>query len=149
MEWHGKITGLTDLLSLSTMTIATSGADGQPHAAPVYFAADQSLSFFFFSDPQSQHSKDLYHDSRAAAAVYPECFDWQDIRGLQMHGQVNLMESGEDWEKAWEAYQTKFPFVSGIKNVLAQNRLYAFTPAWIRLVDNRRGFGFKQEWNLK
>ena len=155
MERDGQTDLLTELLSLSSMTLATTGLTGQPHAAPVYFAAHPtrtgdeaipSLSFFFFSDPQSQHGKDLAQDRRAAAAIYPECQDWQEIRGLQMRGQVLELKDESQWERAWKIYQQKFPFVAGMKEIVARNRLYAFIPDWLRLVDNRRGFGFKQEW---
>jgi len=35
-----------------------------------------------------------------------------------------------------------------LEEMVARNALYVFQPRWIRLVDNRRGFGFKQEWTL-
>ena len=40
------------------------------------------------------------------------------------------------------------PFVAALKPLIARNQLYVFTPTWLRLVDNRRGFGYKQEWTL-
>ena len=40
------------------------------------------------------------------------------------------------------------PFVIQLEPVVARNEMYAFAPSWIRLVDNRRGFGFKQEWTF-
>jgi hypothetical protein len=137
-----------DLLSLSTMTLATSSPGGDPHAAPVYFAADETLRLYFFSDPQSQHSLDLSKNARAAAAIYPECRDWQEIRGLQLHGEVRPVPPGPEWDAAWKLYAVKFPFVTGLKAIVERNALYAFIPRWVRLVDNRRGFGFKQEWDL-
>ena len=137
-----------DLLSLSTMTLATSGVYGSPHAAPVYFAADQALHLYFFSDPDSLHSRHLAENPRAAAAIYPECHDWRDIRGLQLHGQVHPVPPGPEWDAAWELYAAKFPFVSELRLVVEVNVLYGLTPGWVRLVDNRRGFGFKQEWDL-
>jgi uncharacterized protein YhbP (UPF0306 family) len=79
-------------------------------------------------------------------AVYPECQEWQDIRGLQLRGAIQRVDPGAAWERAWECYLAKFPFVSEFREVLALNQLYVFNPTWLRLVDNRRGFGFKQEW---
>lgn len=158
MERDGQIDLLTELLSLSTMTLATTGVAGLPHAAPVYFAAQltgtptsppESLRFYFFSDPKSQHGQDLAYERRAGAAIYPQCSGWQDIRGLQMRGQVVQVEDGLEWENAWQTYLHKFPFVSGMKDIIALNRLYAFLPGWVRLVDNRQGFGYKQEWDIK
>jgi uncharacterized protein YhbP (UPF0306 family) len=136
-----------DLLAIHTLTLATQGADG-PHAAPVYFAADEDLHLYFFSDPQSQHAFHLAQDPRAAVAFYPPSQDWQEIRGLQMRGKVHLLKPGAQWEQGWACYRAKFPFVDALKAIVAQNALYVFTPHWIRLVDNRQGFGFKQEWTL-
>jgi len=139
-----------ELLDCTTMTLSTVGLGGQPHAAPVYFVAQTSLlRLYFFSDPTSQHIQDATTGKQAAAAIYPQCFDYQDIRGLQMHGVISLVERGKDWEVAWELYQAKFPFVRHLKPIVARNSLYAFAPHWLRLVDNRRGFGFKQEWRLE
>jgi uncharacterized protein len=149
MEGDGPLASLGDLLSISTMTLATVGATGEPHAAPVYFAADAQLHFYFFSEISSQHAQDISHESRAAAGLYPECFDWQDIRGVQMRGVIQFVNAGEQWEIAWQLYKSKFPFVSELKEIVARNQLYRFSPTWMRLTDNRRGFGFKQEWFLK
>jgi len=137
-----------DLISVTTLTLATCGADGAPHAAPVYFAADEELRLYFFSDPVSQHSLDLEHDPRAAVAIYPECHGWQEIRGLQLRGEVRRVSPGAEWEAAWALYAARFPFVEELKEAVARTALYVFVPHWARLVDNRRGFGFKQEWSL-
>jgi uncharacterized protein YhbP (UPF0306 family) len=139
---------------VSTMTLAASDGPGQPHAAPVYFVAleidaDQAMlnwRLYFFSDPDSQHARYLAYKPRAAVALYPECQDWRDIRGLQMHGQIHQVEPGLEWEQAWDAYRAKFPFVAQLKPIVARNSLYVFVPDWIRLVDNRQGFGYKKEW---
>lgn len=137
---------VAELLSLAAMTLATTGADGAPHAAPVYFATDAELIFYFFSDPDSQHAQDLEHCPEAAAAIYPECHGWEEIRGLQLRGQARRLETGQAWEAAWQVYTAKFPFVLAMRDLIAKSEFYALRPRWIRLVDNRRGFGFKQEW---
>jgi uncharacterized protein YhbP (UPF0306 family) len=141
---------LPELLSVAAMTLATTGPDGQPYAAPVYFAADltgETLRLYFFSDPASQHSQNLGRDPRAAAAFYPESQDWQEIRGVQLRGEACPLPGGEAWNAGWKCYAGKFPFVEGLKLIVARNTLYRFDPAWIRMVDNRRGFGFKEEWS--
>jgi uncharacterized protein YhbP (UPF0306 family) len=114
----------------------------------VYFAADEALRLYFFSDPQSQHSRHLALDGRAAVAFFPPSQDWREICGLQMQGRVQQLTPGAWWDEGWACYRCKFPFVDALKDIVAQNALYVFIPNWIRLVDNRRGFGFKQEWVL-
>lgn len=134
-----------ELLALPAMTLATSGPGGEPHAAPVYFAADAYPRLYFFSDPASQHGADLAVHPQAAAALHPLVAGWQEIRGLQLRGRVRRVEPGPEWEQAWALYQAKFPFVNQLKDELARTALYAFEPDWIRRVDNRQGFGFKEE----
>lgn len=139
---------IQELLSLSTMTLATCGADGSAHAAPVYFVADQALHIYFFSESDSRHVQDIRANPHLAVAIYPECTDWQEIHGLQMHGEAHQVEHGSQWETAWELYQAKFPFVAALKALIARHELYVFRPRWIRLVDNRQGFGYKREWGF-
>lgn len=140
------LTPFSDLLELPALTLATTGETGEPHAAAVYFAADQRLDLYFFSAPSSQHSLDLARDPRAAVSLYIESRSWQEIRGLQMRGIVSQVEPGSSWEQAWRLYLAKFPFVSEMQAEVARTRLYLFRPDWIRLFDNRKGFGYKQEW---
>ncbi len=128
------------------MTIASSDRSGEPHAAAVYFAAGEDLNFYYFSDPLSQHSQDLVQRPQAAVAIYPGDQDWQDIRGLQLRGDIRTVNPGTEWENAWVLYSDKFPFVVELRELVARNQLYVFIPTWVRLLDNRRGFGFKQEW---
>lgn len=135
-----------DLLQVTTMALATTGEDGEPHSASVFFAADEQLNLHFFSDPDSQHGMDVARDPRAAVSFYAESQRWQDIRGIQMRGVVLPTPPGPGWERAWEIYAAKFPFVTGLEHVVARNQFYAFVPHWIRLVDNRQGFGYKVEW---
>ena len=137
-----------DLLRLSTMSLATADAAGRPYAAPVYFVVGEGLRFYFFSEASSRHSQDVYRSSLAAAAIYPETSGWQDIRGLQMTGIIEEVIIGEEWERAWELYQAKFPFVAELRALVTRNSLYVFKPNWIRLLDNSLGFGQKQEWSL-
>jgi uncharacterized protein YhbP (UPF0306 family) len=137
------------LESISTMTLATTDLLGNPHAASVYFVSvdiEGGWQFYFFSDENSQHSHHVAQNPKTAAAIYPECQGWSDIKGLQLLGETRLVESKVEWNFAWAHYQDKFPFVRSMKTVVAQNRMYVFIPNWIRLLDNSRGFGYKKEW---
>jgi uncharacterized protein len=135
--------------SISTMTLATIDPEGNLHAAPVYFVHDAEMRLYFFSEAKSAHCQHIAQNPKVAAAIYPECDGWRDIKGLQLRGEVRLVEFAAEWDSAWAQYQVKFPFVRAIKTVVARNQLYVFVPSWIRLVDNSQGFGFKKEWNLE
>jgi len=139
---------LSEYLGLSTLNLATASPDGRPHAAPVYFAADIDLKLYYFSAESSRHAQDTAASQAAAGAIYPQCYDWQEIRGLQLEGEVHPVPSGAQWERAWELYRVTFPFVNELRQVVERNTMYMFAPRWERLVDNRRGFGFTQEWMI-
>ncbi len=142
------ISSLEAFLTLSTMTLATVSPEGEPHAAAVYFAYDEAINLYYFSDVSSQHSLDASQDPQAAVAIHAEAAEWQEIRGMQMRGSIWAVESKQEWQAAWQVYREKFPFVDGLEEVIAANQLYVFKPNWIRLVDNRQGFGYRQEWKL-
>jgi flavin prenyltransferase len=136
-----------EFYALPSMSLATQGADGQPHAAAVYFAADSARrNLYFFSDAASQHSQDMAASPRAAATIDPPASTWTEIRGLQLRGELSAVPAGEAWEQAWQIYQAKFPFVKDLREIVARNTLYTFRPDWVRRIDNRRGFGYKEEW---
>lgn len=130
------------------MTLATSGRDGDVHAADVYFACGEQLDLYFFSDAESQHSMDLRGEERAAVTIHADRVRWEDILGLQMRGICRAISETGEWQTGWGVYLAKFPFVSNLADVIKVNQLYAFSPCWVRLVDNSRGFGFKREWKL-
>lgn len=137
-----------DLLDLPAMTLATTGTNGDVFAAALYFAASRDLHFYFFSKSDSQHGQNLETNPRAAVTISTAPEDYNDIHGLQLRGRAADVSPGAEWQSGWSLYAAKFPFVVGLGIALARNKLFCFEPAWIRLIDNRRGFGFKQEWNL-
>jgi len=129
------------------MTIATVGSDGIPHAAVVYFISDDSLNFYFLSAEHSQHILDLTTTPKAGATIFPIVANWREIRGLQMQGNIKEVTNETKWVKGWKIFAGKFPDIRGLDIEIIKNKLYVFTPNWIRLVDNRNKFGFKQEWS--
>jgi len=135
-----------DLLALSTMTLATCGVKGEPHAVDVYFVCGEPLILYFFSEPSSQHGMDIQQNQSAAITIHAASAGWEQIQGLQMRGRARLFSSQQKWQAVWDIYQRKFPFVTDFTSAVDVNQLYGFTPTWVRLVDNSRGFGFKQEW---
>lgn len=145
----------TFLAQHTTLTLATVGSDG-PQATALFYAHDLTLSLYFLSDPATRHGRNLTADQRSAATVQADGQDWRRINGLQIEGWVAPVSTPEDWDVAYEVYQAKFPFVGAalkgqsltgitLSGPLARSRFYRFTPRWMRLIDNRLGFGHKEE----
>jgi hypothetical protein len=143
----------------STATLATAGPDG-PWAAAIFYASDPELNLYFVSDRRTRHARHLAAHPRAAAAIHPDCKTWAEVRGLQLAGPVELLE-GPGRAAGLEHYLSR---LQDVKRLLALPRdadeehiarrlrsagLYRLRPDWIRLIDNARGFGFKEEIVLR
>jgi uncharacterized protein YhbP (UPF0306 family) len=157
---------LLDLLRRhDTMTLATTGPDGEPQAAAVFYAADDQLNLYFLSDPSSRHGRNLKRDSRVAATVQADGQPWREIRGLQIEGTARETEGARETARAAGVYGLRFQFFRGIldnrnafheasgssilRDALASSRFYVLRPDWIRLIDNREGLGHKEELTLR
>ncbi len=137
----------------STLTLATA-ADSGPWSAPVCYVFLKE-SFHFFSSPDSRHIREALTSKNVAASLYHQADAWQELRGLQMTGEIHIVRSPSVSVKAVSAYLKHFDFVhtffSGKSPPTAADffsrfkvRLYAFTPTAVYLVDNRAGFGNRQ-----
>ena len=146
---------LAVLRETTSLTLATLDPDGSPRATPLYFALDSNqvsvgnlvwpFGLLFLSDPASPHCVNLARDERAAAAVYPGETDWRSLRGVQMKGRAQRLP-GDQASDALASYRRRIPIATDLEAVVEQSAVYRFVPAWARLIDNRRGFGYKMEW---
>jgi len=133
------------LAAHSTLTLATLGPDHRPLAASLFYAADPELRLYWLSAASSRHSQNLAENPAVAVTVHTETWSWTTIAGVQMEGQAARVAAGEAWQAAWRLYQAKFPFVVELEAEASKSEFYVFTPNWMRLVDNGRGFGHKSE----
>jgi len=141
--------------SLTTMTIGCCDK-GKPWTAPVYYVRTQ-LELIFFSAPNSRHSRVFAENSSASAAIHDKYERWQDIKGLQMEGNVRHLSKIAEKSIALRAYLRKFPFakdfitepwtISKVIGNISNVQLYVFSPDRILFLDNRRRFG--RRWELK
>ncbi len=135
----------------TTLTLSTLAEDGRPQAAPLFYAEMDDLSLVFISEQRVRHSRNVARDERVAAAIYAGGQQWQSIRGVQLEGTCAAL-SGAAAEAARRAYVAKYPFILEDKlltGMLAQVTFYKITPTWLRLIDNSRGFGHKEEWRAE
>ena len=141
-----------------TMTLATANHH-VAWAAPVYFVATNNY-FYFFSNPDSRHIQETLASCQAAAAIYEESSQWQELKGIQMSGKIDSISPGPEAFVALRAYIKKFPLMSSLVNDVAalnpdvlfsrfQARLYRFTPDLAYYMDNAIYFGFREEIKLE
>jgi nitroimidazol reductase NimA-like FMN-containing flavoprotein (pyridoxamine 5'-phosphate oxidase superfamily) len=68
-EFHNK--RVVEIISkVLYITIATVNEDGQPWNSPVYSGFDDELNFYWSSDKDSNHSKNVRRDSRIFLVIY-------------------------------------------------------------------------------
>ncbi len=146
------------LAAHGTMMLATTGPDG-PWASAVFYASDAAMHLYFVTDPRTRHGANLLADARVAAAIHTDVADWISIRGLQLEGRAHELSAAER-ATGLEVYLNRFPEVRRlaqsprddaerkIGDRLARIPLWRLAPSRIRVIDNREGFGWKEELRL-
>jgi uncharacterized protein YhbP (UPF0306 family) len=136
----------------NTMTLATCVGDA-PWAATVFFASDD-LRLYFFSAPDSRHCQNLTVNSKVAVTIQEDYQDWREIKGIQLEGHVELVDSLLEKAKAMTIYARKYPDViklftdpSGgvFHKAFLKVKFYCVTPEKCFFIDNSQGFGKRQE----
>lgn len=131
--------------SLWTLVLAVDLESGGAHSAPLYFVRGEGFALYWLSSPASLHSREIARTGAAAAAVFRPCRKWADLRGVQIRGQAAVVRKSRG---VIEKYKTKFNLGSELDPVITRSRLYRLEPRWMRLIDNRRGFGWNMEWEF-
>ena len=131
----------------NVMTLAYQDEDG-PGACAVWFAVADNLTCYFLSSQATRHGTALANGGKIAFTIQKDEQDWRSIQGIQGTGFCQPV-TAEHRETAWQAYSNRFPFIikpfQAIATALAAMTLWSITPDWLRLVDNTKGFGHKEE----
>ena len=147
---------LAYLRTHNTMTLATS-AGNVPWAATVFYANDR-WQLYFFSSPDARHSQNLRENSRAAVTIQEDYHDWRTIQGIQLEGRVAAVEGVLEKAQAMAVYARKYADIIKLFNDPASGilhkaflkvKFYRVTPEKIFYIDNARGFGQRQELDLR
>ncbi len=119
-------------------TLAVMDADG-PHAAAVFYAGDDDFNLYVLTDPQTRHGRAMTTNAEVAGTIQRDRQEWQEIQGVQFHGRCRQLNDA-DRAQAWELYRQRFPFA------WAALPVWRIELTWMRLLDNRQGFGHKEDW---
>ncbi len=138
-----------------TASLATVDEAGRPHAANVQYASirrDSRIELFYVSNETSAHSRHIAHTGQVAMTIYAHVRRPDHIHGVQLHGNAApILRDTPEWDAAWHVYSRRYPFVllPPLRQRIAAETFYRVTPAWVRFVDNRKGFGFKRECDIR
>jgi len=138
---------LEELRNHSVMTLATNDQAG-PHAVSLMYAHD-AFDIYWLSDPKTRHSEHLASGFPVAATIAAQQEDFRKIRGLQMDGEARLLTGSAEETAAFNLLVARYAFLKKfgggkLARHLGAAAIYRFRPATITLIDNSRGFGFKQ-----
>ena len=134
--------------SQSTLALATVSADGLPQVAPLFYVSDDNLNLYWLSSETSRHSINLAAQPQVAATIYPDVWQWTDIRGVQVEGRAATVRDLQARAAVLARYRAKFPLPPAFDAQIAASALYMLKPTWIRWLDNSQHFGYKAEWTF-
>jgi len=133
------------LASQTTLSLATTNADGTSYVTPLFYLSGDGLTLCWFSSFSSRHSRNLRRQPAAAITVYRPTEKWREIRGVQMRGVASMVTDPERISAITAAYGARFRLGPALRRALARSRLYEFRPEWIRYLDNSKRFGYRFE----
>jgi uncharacterized protein YhbP (UPF0306 family) len=123
------------------LTIATSVGNEPWCANCFYVYLEEENALVFTSDNTTRHGKEFLENHLVAGSVVLETMVIGKIRGIQFQGIVSEPD-GELLSKAKSGYLKRFPVA-----VLMETRLWVVKLSYIKMTDNRLGFGKKMIWS--
>ena len=122
------------------LTLATS-VQNIPYCANCFYVylKDENM-FVFTSDNETKHVQDVLLNNYVGGSVVLETSTVGKIQGIQFNGKMYLPE-GDLKKKANKSYMKRFPFAQ-----LMKTQLWIVDLDFIKLTDNRLGFGKKLIW---
>ena len=122
------------------LTLATANKN-QPYTSTCFYVyVEEKNLFIFTSDYDTKHIKDIENNKNVALAIALETKITGKIRGLQITGTIKELTHNE-YTKARKIYISQFPIA-----ILTKSPLWAVEPDFIKMTDNRLGFGKKIIW---
>ena len=123
------------------LTLATS-KDNQPYCSNCFYTyIEDETSFIFSSDLDTRHIQEVLNNSKVAASILLETKTIGKIQGLQITGRL-IEAEGDTLKKAKKAYLKQFPYA-----ILKSTKIWILEAEFIKMTDNRLGFGKKLIWN--
>jgi len=131
------------------LTLAVNEADASAYAAALFYVVDDDLRLYVVTDTATRHGRAMVSNPCVAGTIQRDRQQWHEIRGVQFRGLCRQL-SGTAQGAGWQMYSARFPFLlqpdAILTRELANTAMWRIEPTWMRLIDNRSGFGHKEEW---
>ncbi|HOK60220.1 MAG: pyridoxamine 5'-phosphate oxidase family protein [Tenuifilum sp.] len=123
------------------LTLATSFNEEPWCANCFYVYMDDENSLVFTSDFDTKHIQQASHNIYVAGTIVLETSIIGKIQGVQFQGIISQPQ-GELHERAKKAYLKRFPIA-----MLMETHLWVVDLTYLKMTDNRLGFGKKLIWS--
>lgn len=142
------------LPKFNTMQLATS-KDDQPWVCTVHYYCDEDLNFYWISDTNRRHSKEI-HDNPLVSSyilIHEDKPDERYVIGMSIIGRAEAVDSPDP--QVVDGYLRKFAgnkaqFVENALNTEKPDKFYRLTPSKVILFDTKNLSGNpRQEWVIK
>jgi len=125
------------------LTIATAIGNEPWCANCFYVYMEDENALVFTTDRETRHGSEFLANPFVAGSVVLETWITGKVQGIQFQGIVTELK-GERLEKAMRAYLKRFPVAA-----LMDTHLWAVDLTFIKMTDNRLGFGKKLIWKAE
>jgi uncharacterized protein YhbP (UPF0306 family) len=122
------------------LSLATVGSGGAAHINTAFFAFDPTFTLFVFTPPGTEHARNLVGNPSAAATVFDSHQALASRRGLQLFGEMRMLEGAEAVE-AHGRFTERFadlretaPRYDDVVDNLS-SRFFALVPRRIKIFD--------------
>jgi uncharacterized protein YhbP (UPF0306 family) len=135
------------------LTLSTFSDQGSWTAHCFYAFVRDSAALVFTTGPETRHGREMLQNPTVSGGIMLETKMVGKIRGIQLTGKACPCHDTSDkgtppgghtlltWAEARNAYLKRFPFA-----LAAKLDLWILTVDYIKMTDNRLGFGKKIEW---
>jgi uncharacterized protein len=123
------------------LTLATS-FENRPWCAHCFYTYIKEKNWLVFtSETTTKHVKDTLSQPEVAGGIVLETMNVGKIRGIQFRGRLRQPSEAES-DQVKTAYLKRFPFAVLMK----MSTLWILEINYIKMTDNRLGFGKKAIW---
>jgi len=123
------------------LTLATS-KNNVPYCSNCFYAYSQKDNILIFSsDITTKHIQDVLQNKQVAGSIVLETKTVGKIQGIQFQGIMREPKEKEEKNTINKIYLKQFPFA-----ILKETTLWILELSFIKMTDNRLGFGKKLIW---
>lgn len=122
------------------LTLSTS-VDNKPYSCNCFYAYNETDNVLIFtSDTSTKHIKDALQNNYVSGSIVLETKTIGKIQGIQFNGYLHQVDDLEKNEYK-KNYLSQFPYA-----ILKKIKLWYIKLSFIKMTDNRLGFGKKIIW---